>query len=103
MARIETDKKINPTQLGIELGRVPLKVGGGYVESGAVTEAELRAAVDAHVADDAYVDPQYVPPPDPDQELRDAIAGATTLDELKAALTGSGPAAIARVAARPAK
>lgn len=63
MARIDTDKTINPTQLGIELGRVPLKVRHGvYVESDAVDEAALQAAIDAHDADPDYVDPEYVEP-----------------------------------------
>jgi hypothetical protein len=41
------------------------------------------------------------PAPDPDEALRDAIAGATTLAQLKAALLGSGAGAVGRVAGRP--
>lgn len=95
MARVETDKDINPTQLGIELGRVPLRgVQGEWWESDAVTQADLEAAEAAHVANDDYVDPDYVAPPDPDDEFRAAIEGASTIADLKAALLGTtGPGA----------
>lgn len=63
MARVETTKDIDPTQLGIELGRVALRVGGGYVASDAVDQATLEAGVAAHAADPAYVDPNPAPPP----------------------------------------
>lgn len=109
MARVETDKAVNATQLGIELGRVPLRaVSGAFVESDAVDEATLAAAVEAHVAEDGYVDPQYVAPPDPqaefDQALADAAANATTaekVDALIAALRGSGLPAKAAARAKP--
>lgn len=84
MARVDTDKPINPTQLGVELGRVTLRgVDGEWWESDAVTQEALEAAVKAHVADDGYVDPD-APPPPPSKD--DAIAAASTFDELKAAL-----------------
>lgn len=74
MARIETNKKINPTQLGVELGRVPLRhVAGSHVDAEGVTAANLTAAVDAHVADDAYVDPEYVAP-EPEPTVEDRLA-----------------------------
>lgn len=57
MARVDTAKDINPTQLCVELGRVELRhVAGSYVEA-SVDQAVLDAAVAAHVADPAYVDP----------------------------------------------
>ena len=103
MARIETGKAVNPTQLCVELGRVALKVRQGeYVESDAVDEATLRAGVDAHVADPDYADPEYVAPPDPDDEFRAAVESAVAdepagspLRKLAGALLGTtaGPGA----------
>lgn len=67
MGRIQTDKTINPTQLGIELGRVPLKVKQGvYVDAPTVDEPTLQAAIDAHDVDPDYVDPEWVEPVTPD-------------------------------------
>jgi hypothetical protein len=40
-------------------------------------------------------------PPDPDKALKDNIRAAGTLAQLKAALLGEDPAAVATVAARP--
>lgn len=84
MARVDTDKKINPTQLGIELGRVPLRVSAGrYVDAEGVDEAALRDAIDAHVADDGYVDPEAPPPPpDPDDELDAGLAEVAGRDDV---------------------
>ena len=103
MARIETVKDINPTQLGVELGRVAIRyVVGRYVDAEGVGEANLRAAVDAHVADPDYVDPEYVEPPDPDDEFRAAVEAAVAdepagspLRKLAGALLGTtaGPGA----------
>lgn len=68
MADIEASKPINATQLCVELGRVPLRVTGPYpdghsrIRTDAVTDGELAAAVDAHVADPNYVDPENVAP-----------------------------------------
>lgn len=100
VASVSTSKKINPSQLGVEMGRVPLRVVGPdeddqtRIESDAVTQSALDSAVAAHVADGAWVDPQYVPPLDPDDEFRKAIEAATSLNGLKAALLGiTGPGA----------
>lgn len=97
MARVDTDKTVNATQLGIELGRVPLVVGDGYVSSDAVTEPVLRAALDVHVADVDYIDPLAVPPADPDVDLAARIQAVhedplvdANLKKLTAALLGIG-------------
>lgn len=102
MIRIETDKEINPGQLCAELGRVELRhVAGAHVEAD-TDEVTLRSALDAHVPDPDWTDPEAPPPPpDPHDELRDRIAAATTLEELQAALLGTQPDAGARVAGRP--
>lgn len=93
MARIEADKTVNATQLCVELGRVPLEVNGRTVSSDAVSEADLRAAVEAHVADPDYVDPD-APPPSVEQMARQRLA------ELKAKgwqnLTASEKAEVAQ-------
>lgn len=60
---------------------------------GAVDEQTVRQVVGDH--DPTPPDP----PPDPDDELRAAIEGATSLNELKAALLGTNRPA--RVASRP--
>lgn len=98
MARVETTKTINPTQLGVELGRVPLRyVEGSHVASDAVTQQALEQAIDAHVADPAYVDPQAPPPaPDPIVTLVAAIDQATTINGLRNALKTHLPKAFGR-------
>lgn len=61
--RVNTDKEINLTQLGIELGRVSLRsVAGEWVESDEVDEKTLHKAIKNHVADPNYVDPERVIP-----------------------------------------
>lgn len=72
MARVQIDKKVNATQLCVELGRVPLRVGDGYVDTDAVAQSDLEAAVTAHVADDSYVDPQ-APPPSTEAQARQRL------------------------------
>lgn len=72
MARVSTSKTINPSQLGVELGRVALRVGDGYVDAPTVDEAALQAGIDAHVADPDWVDPN--PPPPSADQLRQADA-----------------------------
>lgn len=99
MARVQTNKVINLTQLGIELGRVSVRsVAVVFVESDAVTDAVLSAAVQAHAADPNYVDPNAAPPPpDPDVAFREALTAATTVAQLRDALLGNaGPGAQAR-------
>lgn len=62
MTRIETTKRINLAQLSVELGRVGLKMGDGYIEAD-VDRATLQAKIDAHSANDAWVDPDPAPTP----------------------------------------
>lgn len=120
MVRLDTDKPINPSQLGMELGRIPVRhVEGRYVDVDGVTVDALQVAVDAHVADPGWVDPDAPPPPSMpslqaqindlrervaapaaavtgaaasslDPATRKAIANATTIDQLKSALLNTG-------------
>jgi hypothetical protein len=62
MAETTTTKAVNPAQLSVELGRVPLKaVGpdddGAWTVRADVAQAALDAAVNAHAADDRWADP----------------------------------------------
>ena len=85
MARIQTEKTVNPTQLAIELGRVPLRcVVGRYVDAEGVGEAALRSAVDAHVADPDFVDP------DPEPEPVDVVNHRTLRQRAEGALASNG-------------
>lgn len=78
MSELTTDKPINPSQLGTELGRVALRCvgpdedGNTKVRTDAVTQAQLQTAVDAHVADPTWTDPNP-PSPTPEQQRDDAI------------------------------
>lgn len=69
-----TTKKLNSSQLSVEMGRIGLRVVGPYedgsykVKTDEATEDALRAAIEAHVADDAWVDPDPPPPPPEEQE-----------------------------------
>jgi hypothetical protein len=78
VARYETTKDINLTQLCVELGRVPLRcVVGEFVEAEDVDDQTLAAAVEGHVADPDYVDPD---PPEPPHRPLDANGVAATLN-----------------------
>lgn len=73
MARVETDKKINPSQLSHELGVVPLRVGAGYVDAD-VDLATLQAKVAAHSARDGWVNPNpETRPPTPREVARTKV------------------------------
>lgn len=70
MARIETGKSINPSQLAYELG-TGVVTGEGYVEADVPPE-QLAAAIEAHDADPGWVHPDYVEPepvPTPEEQL----------------------------------
>lgn len=61
------------------------------VEGSPVTAEQLQAALAAHTPPDTV---------DPDDELRAQIEAATTVADLKAALLGTKPGQVARVAGR---
>lgn len=71
MARVETEKIVNPAQLSYELNREPVKtIRGLYVECEAVDESTLASAVDAHDPQDDWQDPN--PPLPGPEEIADA-------------------------------
>lgn len=61
---VVTQKAINPPQLKDELGRDIFTSEDGRVQAEGVTEAQLQAAVDAHLADPDYI------PPGPEKDWR---------------------------------
>lgn len=112
-----TERAINPDQLGYELGAGVRTVGpypadyadpdlAGktkvcYADPEADDDETLADAVDAHVADPGWVDPDYVPPPPPPSFeervqaaasalIADALEDANTFADFKAAFAPSG-------------
>ncbi len=77
MARLETKKKINASQLGVELGRVPMRTVGPdgdgltVVETDAVSQAALDAAVAGHRFDQGWRDPLAPTPTPPEPPFTD--------------------------------
>lgn len=67
MAEVTTGRATNASQLCVELGRVPMRFdgpdedGNTEIRTGAVTQAQLEAAIESHVADPNWTDPN--PPP----------------------------------------
>lgn len=98
MAKVITDKTVNLGQLAHELGRVSLRVledadQRRTISTDDVDEGALRAAVAAHVADAAWVDPN--PPPKTQAQidvetLRNALASGTVPEYVKAAIRHLG-------------
>lgn len=83
MSELTTDKPINLSQLCCDLGGdVPLRMvgpeedGTSRISSETLSDKELQAAVDAHVADDTFV-----PPPSPA-----ALARQSKVDALRTKL-----------------
>lgn len=78
MAEVTTSRSLNGSQLCAELGRVALRIvgpdaaGATTVKTDAVTQSQLQNAIDSHVADSSWRDPNP-PPPTPDQEQNEAI------------------------------
>lgn len=86
MAAAITTTRINAGQLGVELGRVPLRVvgphpDGSYVvragNNESVDQAALEAAIAAHAANSGWTDPN--PPPATPEQQR-----AARLEQLRA-------------------
>lgn len=71
---ILTTKPINPGQLCVEAGRIALRIvtrdGVSRISTEAISDSELQAFVDAHVADPSWTDPN--PPPPSPEEIEDA-------------------------------
>lgn len=87
-----TDRRVNINQLGVELGRVPAKWVGpdddGVVtmtplDGAVLTEKQWESAIEVHVPDENWVDPEYVPPSPPSAAEKLASVGLTP-DELLA-------------------
>lgn len=100
-----TDKPVNPRQFAYQLGQrlgmylAPLRIvgpepdGTTKIKSDEVSEAEIRAALDAHTPDDNFVLPPNPdappPPPDSEEEFRQAVLAANDVEGIKKALLGT--------------
>lgn len=87
MAEATTTNPVNVSQLCYELGKVPLHsvgptpTGETTISTDAVDAKTLAAAVKAHIADPAWVDPDAVPP----------AASAKEVAQQKVASVPAGP------------
>lgn len=93
----QTDKSVNISQLGVELGRLPARWSGpdedGVVsmvplDGAELTEEQWAASVAAHVADPAWVDPEApTPPPTVEAQIAALPNPAVDFDGFKAKLS----------------
>lgn len=93
MATVTTRKPVNPSQLGVELGRVALRVVGPHpdgvtrITAYDVPKTALNTAVAAHTAVATWKDPEYVAAPDPDALLKAVRAKAQQVADGNGAFT----------------
>jgi hypothetical protein len=97
---MQVTKPINVNQFAYELAQAvgaprPVHVVGPYpdgttkIDAADTDDATLQAVIDAHLADDNWVDPNYTPPaPDPD------ITKAEAAEDRLAELAGKGWASL---------
>lgn len=76
MAKTVTDRAVNASQLGVELGRAPVHVRRRptVIEAPTIDDETLAIAVGMHVANDAWADPKGVAPEPTDAEGADVAA-----------------------------
>lgn len=88
MAELTTTKALNISQLCVEIGRKALRVlgpddDGTYVvkfDEADLSEADMQVALDAHVADPNWTDPNPPPLSAEDQGAKDT---ATQLEQIR--------------------
>lgn len=103
MAETSTSKPINPSQLCVELGRIPLRVigpaadGTTIVRTDSIGVTALRNGVASHTADPNWTDPNPSPAPPPTDQERAGTELQAVRAKAKAVLDGTDTFTAAQV------